>query len=138
MRLTRILETCLYVDDLSAAQAFYVDILGLQEVSRVDGRHLFLHCGDAMFLLFIPEQTERPTGEVPTHGARGPGHVAFAVAAAELPAWQARLAQARIAVEAAVDWPGGGRSLYVRDPAGNSVELTTPLTWGLPEDPADP
>ena len=29
-------------------------------------------------------------------------------------------------------WPGGGRSIYFRDPAGNCVELVTPGVWGLP------
>jgi catechol 2,3-dioxygenase-like lactoylglutathione lyase family enzyme len=28
--------------------------------------------------------------------------------------------------------PKGGKSLYLRDPAGNSVELVTPGVWGLP------
>jgi hypothetical protein len=30
-----------------------------------------------------------------------------------------------VAFEWEVAWPGGDRSLYVRDPAGNSVELAT-------------
>ena len=33
-------------------------------------------------------------------------------------------------VEMEVEWPEGGRSLYVRDPAGNSVELAPPTLWG--------
>ena len=28
-------------------------------------------------------------------------------------------------------WPSGSRSLYFSDPAGNSLELTSPSTWGL-------
>ena len=35
-------------------------------------------------------------------------------------------------IEKEVEWPKGGRSLYFRDPAGNSVELVTPGVWGLP------
>jgi catechol 2,3-dioxygenase-like lactoylglutathione lyase family enzyme len=57
--------------------------------------------------------------------------VAFAVAEAELPAWRERLGAAGVEVEAEIEWPRGGRSLYVRDPAGNSVELATPRIWGL-------
>ena len=39
----------------------------------------------------------------------------------------------RVEVESDYAWPGGGRSLYLRDPAGNSVELGTPAIWRLPE-----
>jgi hypothetical protein len=28
-------------------------------------------------------------------------------------------------------WPGGGRSLYFSDPAGNRLELTTPELWSI-------
>ena len=34
-----------------------------------------------------------------------------------------------IAIEADFEWPNGGRSIYVRDPAGNSVELADPAIW---------
>ena len=34
-----------------------------------------------------------------------------------------------VAIEAEVEWPSGGRSLYFRDPAGNVVELAPPTLW---------
>ena len=37
-----------------------------------------------------------------------------------------------VVIEKEVGWPKGGRSIYFRDPAGNSVELVTPGRWGLP------
>ena len=43
-----------------------------------------------------------------------------------------RVSRAQVTVEQEVEWPKGGRSLYVRDPAGNLVELVTPGVWGLP------
>jgi catechol 2,3-dioxygenase-like lactoylglutathione lyase family enzyme len=55
--------------------------------------------------------------------------VAFAVPEAELDAWRARLARHGVPVESEVRWPRGGRSLYVRDPAGNSVELAGESIW---------
>ena len=78
MSISRVLETCLYVDDLDKARRFYSEVLGLEAFAEVSGRHVFFRCGDAVFLLFDPEQTERRSGEVPPHGARGPGHVAQA------------------------------------------------------------
>jgi catechol 2,3-dioxygenase-like lactoylglutathione lyase family enzyme len=127
-----VLETALYATDLDAADRFYGDVLGLERFARVPGRHVFFRCGRAMLLLFDPAATAMP-GEVPTHGARGPGHVAFAARDDELDAWRARLERAGVPVEREVAWPRGGRSLYVRDPAGNSVELASPRIWGMEE-----
>lgn len=129
MRIERVLETCLYTDDLEIAEEFYGQVLALEVHSRVSGRHVFFRCGNGMFLLFNPQTTMQPNGIVPTHGARGAGHVAFAVAEAELPGWRIRLGQHGVEIEAEVTWPGGGQSIYFRDPAGNSVELATSRVW---------
>jgi hypothetical protein len=37
-----------------------------------------------------------------------------------------------VAIESDFAWPGGGRSLYFRDPAGNSLEFAEPAIWHLP------
>lgn len=131
MPINRILETCLYVNDVEAARAFYTHVLGLDLYSRAGDRHVFFRCGDAMFLLFNPEKTMQPGGMVPPHGATGAGHVAFAIAASEVASWREQLESAGVPIEAEVTWPSGGHSLYFRDPAGNSIELTTPATWNL-------
>lgn len=127
-----VLECCLYASNLAETARFYSEALGLEPVSEVEGRHVFFRCGRGMFLLFDPAATAAST-EVPPHGAQGPGHVAFAVPQEELPGWRARLAAAGVEIESEVQWPRGGRSLYLRDPAGNSVELTSPSIWGLDE-----
>jgi catechol 2,3-dioxygenase-like lactoylglutathione lyase family enzyme len=129
----RILETALYVDDLDAAEDFYSQVLGLEPLTRGGNRHLFFRCRDGVFLLFNPEETARPGAGVPTHGAHGPGHVAFATTADEMSAWRQRLQAQGVKIETEVQWPSGGQSLYFRDPAGNSVELATPQVWGIEE-----
>ncbi|MQA91336.1 MAG: glyoxalase/bleomycin resistance/extradiol dioxygenase family protein [Gemmatimonas sp.] len=129
-----VLETCLYAEELEASAGFYERVLRLRAVSRLEGRHVFFRCGSGMFLLFDPNATQTDGGEVPPHGARGPGHVAFAVGAAELGSWRVHLEREGVPVEADVTWPSGGTSLYLRDPAGNSVELTTPTIWSIPEE----
>jgi catechol 2,3-dioxygenase-like lactoylglutathione lyase family enzyme len=133
---SRVLESCLYADDLVAAEAFYADVIGLEPFARAAGRHVFFRCGPGVFLVFAPAVTSSAPGAVggvpvPAHGAVGPGHVAFAVDEDALDAWRARLAAAGVPIEAEIAWPRGGRSLYVRDPAGNSVELASPRIWGL-------
>jgi catechol 2,3-dioxygenase-like lactoylglutathione lyase family enzyme len=134
----RILETALYAPDLDAAEAFYGGLLGLARVSRAGDRHVFFRVGPAMLLIFNPAETAKPAAPgalpVPAHGATGPGHLAFAATAEDLDRWRARLTEAGVPVEADFRWPGSNaRSLYVRDPAGNSIEFAEPRLWGLPD-----
>lgn len=133
-----VLESCLYAADLAAAERFYVEVLGLVLVGQQPGRHAFFLCGKRMVLLFNPAESSQaathPGLDVPTHGATGPGHLCFAVSAAALAEWEAHLARHGVEIEKIIDWPGGGRSLYFRDPAGNSLELATPRIWGISEE----
>ena len=134
-RLAAILETALYAPDLDAAEAFYGGVLGLERATRAGDRHVFFRLGTTMLLIFNPAETERPPHDpavpVPAHGARGPGHIAFAAIAEQLDRWRAHLTAHGIPIEADFRWPNGARSIYVRDPAGNSVELAEPRLWGF-------
>ena len=128
-----ILEAALYAEDLDAADAFYSGVLGLEEVTRVEGRHVFYRVGQAILLIFNPNATvegsSNPDLPVPPHGAHGPGHLCFTATRAEIDAWRAHLQQAGHAIEAEFDWPNGVRSLYFRDPAGNSLEFAEKELW---------
>lgn len=139
VRAGRIFETSLYGDDLPALEDFYLRVIGLETISRFGERGMALRCGGDVLLLFDPEATRRSAeGDPPAHGCRGQGHVAFAVPAAELPAWRDRLAEHGVEIETEVEWENG-RSIYFRDPAGNSVELATPRIWGFnPDRPPRP
>jgi len=135
MKLDSVLEACLYVDDLEAAEAFYSGVLGLTLHSKLEGRHVFFRCGNQMVLLFNPAATADPDQSLRglgAHGAHGPGHLAFGVSNQELERWRTRLLKHGVEVEQEVDWGGDrGRSLYFRDPDGNSLEFTTPALWGI-------
>jgi catechol 2,3-dioxygenase-like lactoylglutathione lyase family enzyme len=138
MKAGAVLETCLYASDLDAAERFYTKVLGLEVLSRAPGRHVFFRCGRGVFLVFDAARTAREAltiggRPIPLHGATGAGHAAFAMAERDLDAWRAQLEAASVPIDSEVEWPGGGRSLYFRDPAGNSVELATPRIWGLAE-----
>ena len=131
-----ILETALYAPDLDAAEAFYGTLLGLPRVTRAGNRHVFFRLPAAMLLIFNPAETARPPTDpalpVPPHGAHGPGHLAFAATADEIDQWRQCLAAVGVAIEADFRWPGtNARSLYVRDPAGNSVEFAESRLWGF-------
>jgi catechol 2,3-dioxygenase-like lactoylglutathione lyase family enzyme len=132
MRVREVLETSLYAEDLEAAERFYGVVLGLETIVKVPGRHVFFRCGARVFLVFNAERTLEG-GMLPPHGARGPGHVAFAIPEAELDGWRAHLEGHGVDIETDFTWPDGGRSLYFRDPAGNSLELGTPAIWRIPE-----
>lgn len=135
MKPAGILETILYAGDLDAAEQFYSAVLGLELRSKAPGRQLFYRCGDQMLLIFDPAATAKPPAKgalpVPPHGAHGPGHVCFRASLVEIQAWRTRLADASIAIEADFEWPGGGRSIYFRDPAGNCLEISEPRIWNL-------
>lgn len=131
---TAILETVLYAGDLAAAEDFYGRVLGLKLHTKSDGRHVFFKLEREMLLIFNPTATLAPsTGPlpVPSHGTEGEGHVCFKAKAAELDVWRHRFAEHGIAIEADFEWPNGGHSIYVRDPAGNSVEFAEPRIWGF-------
>ncbi|RUV62558.1 MAG: glyoxalase/bleomycin resistance/extradiol dioxygenase family protein [Mesorhizobium sp.] len=131
-----ILESALYVTDLDAAEDFYSGVLGLDLLGKVDGRHLFFRCGDGVLLVFNAEATKVPPApdaklKVPPHGAVGDGHLCFAASADEIVRWKAHLEQKKIAIESEFEWPQGGRSIYIRDPSGNSIEFAEPRIWGI-------
>ena len=114
---------------------FYETILGLDVRRELADQFVFFHCGEGMLLVFNPLKSEakpRSFASAPPHGAHGPGHVCFAASAEELDMWRRHLEGHVIAIEADFEWPGGGRSIYCRDPAGNSVEFAEPRIWGLP------
>ena len=138
---TFVLETALYAEDLDAAQDFYGGLIGLELQSRVGDRHVFFRIGEAMLLVFNPTRTEIASGgslSAPPHGARGAGHVCFAADTAALDQWCERFEAAGVSVEADFQWPNGARSIYVRDPAMNSVEFAEPHLWTAPAKPARP
>ena len=132
MNIKAIIETAVYVDDLRATETFYRTFLGLPVIGKEPGRHVFFQVGEASVLLaFLAEATLK--GDLlPPHGASGPGHFALGIEAEALDGWRKLLQGHGVTVEKEVEWPRGGKSLYFRDPTGNSVELVTPGVWGLP------
>ena len=126
---SRIFEAVLYAEDLAVAERFYHEAIGLDVIERSKLVVAF-RCVGGVLLIFDPRRSGAPGRDVPSHGASGAGHVAFAAKPEDLDAWRQQLRQVGIPIEAEVEWPEGGRSIYFRDPAGNSVELAPPTIWG--------
>lgn len=128
----QIVETAIYVDDLDRAEAFYSEVLGLPVIIKEAGRHVFFRVGAAdMLLAFRAEKTITEKDFAP-HGAVGPSHFALGIPTDSLAAWREHLRLNGVAIELELTWPGGGQSVYFRDPAGNSAELITRGVWGTP------
>jgi len=126
-----LVETAVYADDLELAERFYRETLGLNFLERESGRHVFFQVGSEDVLLIFRAETTLKPDHLPAHGSRGPGHFALGIAAEDFDWWRERLLHHNVPIEHEEAWPRGGRSLYFRDPAGNSVELITPGVWGL-------
>jgi catechol 2,3-dioxygenase-like lactoylglutathione lyase family enzyme len=130
-RITGILETVLYVADVDRAERFYRDVMGLNQIGKEPGRHVFFRVGSGVLLLFRAETT-RQAGSLPQHGADGEIHVCFTVSPAEYEPWKRRIRECGSAILQETEW-NRGRSFYFRDPDGNLLELANADIWP-PED----
>jgi len=133
VQLDRVLETCLYVDDLDRAAAFYEQVMELAVLTSDSRFRAYDVGGKSVLLLFrrgaTLETVYMPGGTIPPHDGHGPLHVAFAVSADDLPKWEERLAAAEVEIEGRTVWSRGGTSIYFRDPDGHLMELATPGLW---------
>jgi catechol 2,3-dioxygenase-like lactoylglutathione lyase family enzyme len=126
----RVYETVLYAEDVRACAAFYEEVLGLRLIEPIDDLAAAFRLDDGgVLLIFDPERSSVPDRPVPSHGARGEGHVALSVGEGELDGWTDELRARGVEIEREITWPPGGRSIYVRDPAGHSVELIEGEAW---------
>jgi len=118
MLLRRVAHVNLSIDDVGAARAFYGELLGLAPLARPAdaGRSgCWFAIGDVELHLSL---------EVGADNAGSKRHVAFEVG--DLAALRARLEAAGVAIEAGRPMEGVER-FFVRDPAGNRLELYAPV-----------
>lgn len=130
-----VLETVLYAADLEAALAFYRDVLGFAGSRPMGDVGVALRISERqMLLVFHPERASVTGRMVPSHGTHGAGHVGLRIDAGDYGAWIERLRSHGVPIELEMEWTEAngwrvGRSIYFRDPAGNSVELMTADIW---------
>jgi catechol 2,3-dioxygenase-like lactoylglutathione lyase family enzyme len=124
-----ILESSLYVSDLSRSIRFYKQIFDFPVISDFGERGCALAAGPAHVLLLFKKGASRTITS--PHDGDGELHLAFAVSTAELPAWESWLNERSIAIEEKRTWERGGQSIYFRDPDRHLLELATPGTWSI-------
>jgi len=126
-RLDGLLESALYVADPDRSARFYHDVLGFRTIV-VGDRLTAVRVADKQVLLLFKK---RASAHLPrtAHDGDGRLHVAFAIPADELDAWEGKLASLGVPIEEKKVWELGGTSLYFRDPDGHLVELATPGIW---------
>lgn len=121
-------ETVLYADDVQGMSDFYRDVVGLRAIEPPDELSAAFRLPDGnVLLIFDPLTSAAPGRFVPSHGATGPGHTAFRVDG--LDALSAVLKERGVEIEREIQWSESGRSVYFRDPAGNSVEFVEGDIW---------
>lgn len=126
-----VFETVMYAPDVLTTAAFYIDVLGLTPLRPPTAQStVFRLAPDSMLLLVDPSYALQTGRIAPHHGTSGAGHTALRINDADYDRWRTWLLARGIEFEREVDWPPGGRSLYFRDPAGNSVELAAGDVWG--------
>jgi glyoxylase I family protein len=130
MRLMGLHHVTVICADLERTTAFYRDVLGLALVREgvndddPDARHFWFGDGHgtAGTLVSFMEYPDIEAGRV---GAGSVHHVAFAVAASdELEAWRDYLRSRDVDCTDVFE-RGGLRSVYLRDPDGNILEIAT-------------
>jgi catechol 2,3-dioxygenase-like lactoylglutathione lyase family enzyme len=123
------------VEDVESASLFYEEVLGLRRIAGDDRLRAYSVMDKDVLLLFKRGATSQsltfPGGTIPPHDGSGQNHLAFAIAADQLSAWEKLLAQRNVEIEGRVHWPAGGTSIYFRDPDENLLELATPGLWSI-------
>ena len=134
-----VVETALYVDDLARAGEWYQRVLGFDPLFADERMRAYGVAGRHVLLLFRKGGSTLPSpmpgGTLPPHDGDGRLHLAFAIGAGDVSAWEQELARQGVPLESKVapcegiGSAGGGASLYFRDPDGHLVELITPGCW---------
>jgi len=125
-----ILETVIYGDDLKAMADFYTGTLGLSPFGNKSELLIKYRISEnQVLLIFNPHLSSAPGRVIPAHGAIGPGHLNLIIDPEDFDAWLDHLRTHNVEIEHIQTWDNGGKSIYFRDPADNSVEMMDSDIW---------
>lgn len=123
------LESSLYVDDVTRSAGFYRKIFGFRIIGDFGERGCAMQAGQRQVLLLFKKGGSLSIQS--PHDGDGELHIAFAIAASELPIWERWLAENGISIEEKRSWDMGGQSVYFRDPDRHLIEIATPGVWSI-------
>ena len=134
-KVSDIIESALYVDDLAESAAFYERVLGFRPTSEPAGRLCALEVtANQVLLLFKKggsiDDTVTPLGTIPGTDGEGNLHVAFGIPAGDYGKWHSHLTNCGLEV-VRKGWLEGGDSLYFRDPDNHVIEIKTSNWHGV-------
>jgi|SRR5687767_10475255 len=123
-----VLETVLYCrgSQLDEMRSFYSETLGLRAVFT---KHpIAFRVGPGVLLIFDAD-TSSIQDDPPPHGSTGPSHACLVVGREPYEEWKSHLERAGVEIKKEIEWPGGRRSVYFDDPAGNLLEIADGDFW---------
>jgi catechol 2,3-dioxygenase-like lactoylglutathione lyase family enzyme len=116
MRPSGIHHVAICVDDADTAKTFYCDVLGFTPITsrpvEFGAGHWLDAGGQQVHLMQVDDPTTNP------------GHVALRVE--DLDAAVDEISAAGVRVDKIPHTPGAGQQAFLRDPAGNVIELNQP------------
>ncbi len=112
-------HVALFVDDLAAAEGFYVGLLGMIVEWRPDADNVYLTSGNDNLAL------HRLQTDAAMSGTQRLDHIGFILRTADaVDEWHAFLRQADVVISAEPrTHRDGARSFYCRDPSGVTVQM---------------
>jgi len=123
VRLSRLDHLAIYVSDLSSAERFYTNELGMRLRDRL-GDMTLVECGGINIgLIKRPDLAPRDSSIIQNPLARA--HHAFLVEREDFAAARMALEAAGVPTHGPVDW-GDHECFYFLDPDGNLLEIVTP------------
>ncbi|KAF2180845.1 Glyoxalase/Bleomycin resistance protein/Dihydroxybiphenyl dioxygenase [Zopfia rhizophila CBS 207.26] len=154
--ISHVLETCLYVRDVSESAKFYKSVFG-REPFQVTPRIAGFALGQTTLLLFqlglTAEDFVFESGTIPGHGPTEPllsrlldksgddfaadtakpslkQHFCFAVSdPSHIDVWETHLRDLNVKILGLVQWERGGKSVYFADPDGHVGEVGSRGIW---------
>ncbi|GAA6058524.1 hypothetical protein JCM10212_006963 [Sporobolomyces blumeae] len=143
LKLSQVLELCLYTRSSTRSVDFYANTLRLGPPSVASDRLAVFPLSSTTLILFQRGKTSEPSvlasGTIPGHGLDGSSasdavdlrtHFALAVEErADVDAWEQELRRKGVEVTGSVVWPKGGKSVYFKDVHGHVGEIASRGIW---------
>lgn len=129
-------QTILLAEDVERMAEFYRKNLQLPQRDGDAGRYAEFDMGESGVLLLVKRDGSiAPMAQAAIPG--GPARpIAFAIPQDGYEGWRAWLEKRGVPIVRETRWVHGGRSLYVQDPDGRTLELKTPAV--VPPPPREP